>query len=84
MLLKIFKRDFFLCIRISSRKGKQVFHRLDDSSGFHFVGTISHEVAVRGFITLGIIRPRVFPWEAPVLLFKRNEGTVRLCVNNVS
>jgi hypothetical protein len=39
------------------------------------------ERVARGISTTGIHRPKMSPWGAPVLFVKKNDGTLRLCID---
>ena len=36
---------------------------------------------LQGLVDKGFIRPSVSPWGAPVLFVKKNDGTIRLCID---
>jgi hypothetical protein len=36
---------------------------------------------LKEILNLGIIRPNVSPWEAPVIFVKKKDGSLRLCID---
>lgn len=39
------------------------------------------KVQLQELLDLGFIRPNVSPWRAPILFIKKNDGSLRLCID---
>lgn len=36
---------------------------------------------IEGYEARGFIRPSIYPWESPILLVKKKDSTMRMCIN---